>query len=312
MTNTLAMFPGQGSQSVGMARTVLDNFPYVKEIFQEAEEATRMPLMRLCLEADASELKQTSNQQPAILTVSIAHWTVLTKETGINPQLFAGHSLGEYSALVASKRLRLFDAAFLVAKRGLAMQDAVPLGLGSMAAVLNCNEKELKDLCLTISQKRGLVVETVNFNTPVQQIISGHKIAVEEACLELKNKSIKTIPLEVSAPFHSSLMAPAKQKMRPLIEKVELSDGRGKIIPNITGEALTSYKKDFLIEQIDHPVQWVKTLNSSEKEGVHFAVEIGPGKVLLGLARRVLPKEVELSGSDDLPSLIKILSAKSF
>ncbi|MBI2603339.1 MAG: ACP S-malonyltransferase [Deltaproteobacteria bacterium] len=293
MSNILAMFPGQGSQYVGMARDLLNQFPRLAIVFEEAEEACKLPIRRLCDDGPETELRLTENQQPCILTVSSAMWKILQEESGIKPQLYAGHSLGEYSALVAAGKLTLWDAARLVRERGRAMQEAVPQGIGAMAAVLKADERELLALCQELWQldKR---VEIANYNSPEQHIISGHKEAVDALAKKLAEKKIRSLPLPVSAPFHSSLMTSAKETMLPLLKTLALNSTPEKVIANVSGEVEQPYKYELLVEQIDHPVLWTKSVETALNQGCRLLVEIGPGNILCNLVKRWIPKDIEV------------------
>ncbi|MFK7822829.1 MAG: ACP S-malonyltransferase [Oligoflexales bacterium] len=310
MASYLMMFPGQGSQSVGMGSKLFADFPNTKLVFEEAEDAIRHPIRKLCLNGPKEDLELTANQQPCILTLSVAIWNVIKEECAAgNAKLFAGHSLGEFSALVASGKLDFSKAVQLVHKRGQAMQEAVPKGKGAMAAVIGLNPEELIKLCSVTSEKLGKTVEVVNFNSPAQQIISGDKIAVEQVCESLSKDSIRTIPLPVSAPFHSSLMKPARLKMSPLLENTLFHAGRGQVIANLTGKIEDPYNANLLISQIDKPVLWTKTMESAHNKDAQVFVETGPGKVLFGLARRCLPKGTKIFHSEDLKqTLVKLNS----
>lgn len=307
--NSIALFPGQGSQSVGMASPITSEFPYTTKIFEEAEDAARLQIRKICNDGPEDQLKLTANQQPAILTVSIAVWTVLQEETGWKPEFFAGHSLGEYSALVASGRLPLQRAAALVRTRGQAMQEAVPEGIGAMAAVIGTIEEEkISEICKKVRAATGEVVEIANFNSATQRILSGHAGAVEQAC-----KLISAMPgvtckiLPVSAPFHSSLMIKARDIMEPLLSDTPLIEQSSWIVPNLLGEFVTDYETRFLIEQIDHPVLWDQGLKHAQTRGVAHYVEVGPGRVLSSLAKRSLPKDTPIVATVDLAAAIKQL-----
>ena len=305
----LAMFPGQGSQFVGMGCELLDLFPKAKLAFEEAEDATRLQLRRLCLEGPTDELQLTANTQPCILALSIAVWRVLKDEAGISPLIYAGHSLGEYSALVASERLGLGRAAWLVRKRGEAMQQAVAPGVGAMAAIINADVTALKQRCKSISRPTRCV-EVVNFNSPQQVVVAGHKIGVEELCAALEKDGIRFVPLPVSAPFHSTLMQPAREAMRPLLHETTFSQNTTRIIPNLTGAVVTDYGPDLLVEQISQAVLWTQSLESAVAAGCSTFIEIGPGKVLFGLARRSIPKTARLLHTEDIR--VSIESIKAF
>jgi [acyl-carrier-protein] S-malonyltransferase len=307
MAKILAMFPGQGSQFVGMGRDLLSEFPATRVVFEEAGDATRVDVRKLCLDGPEDELKLTANTQPAILTVSVAMWKVLREETGIMPTAFAGHSLGEYSAVVASGRISFARAAFLVRRRGEAMQQAVAPGVGAMAAVMGSSAETLVEACKKAT-RTDHVVEVVNFNSPQQLVIAGHAAAVDELCKALEPQGARTVPLPVSAPFHSSLMRPAQEAMAPLIETTEFASGSAPIVANLTGNFESDYGARFLIEQIASPVRWTQCLESAAHADCDTYVEIGPNKVLFGLARRSLPKTVKLLHTEDLKATIRDLA----
>ncbi len=303
-----AMFPGQGSQYPGMGKALLAEFPATKTIFEEAEDAAKIPLRRLCFEGPESELKLTANTQPCILTVSVATWQVLRSEAGIEPVLYAGHSLGEYSALVAAGKLSLFTAAALVRARGEAMQRAVPEGVGGMAAVLNFDAEKLQARC-TECARGDESVEIVNYNSPQQVVVAGHVKAIERLVAKLgEADKVKAVVLPVSAPFHSKLMQPARAEMEPRLREAKLEKTAARMIPNLTGTTADEYKIEFLIEQIDSPVRWTQTLDTAMKAGANTYLEIGPGRVLCGLAKRSIPKDSKLIGSDDVKAALKELN----
>jgi [acyl-carrier-protein] S-malonyltransferase len=308
MAQVLAMFPGQGSQFVGMGRELLSEFPATRTIFEEAEDAARISIRKLCFDGPEDELKLTANTQPCILTVSVATWHVLQQEAGFAPYAFAGHSLGEYSAVVASGRLSLSRAAFLVRRRGEAMQTAVPAGVGAMAAVLNLSQEELVERCREFSSS-GKVLEVVNFNAPGQLVVAGHKVAVEALCKSLEAAGIRSVLLPVSAPFHSSLMQPARDVMTPLLEDSQFVANDSRIIANLTGQLAPDYGSRYLIEQVAAPVLWTQSLATASQAGCDTYVEVGPGKVLFGLARRAVPKTSKLLHTEDLRKTVSDLTA---
>lgn len=308
MAKTLAMFPGQGSQYVGMGRELLAEFPATKLVFEEAEDATRINVRKLCLEGPEDELKLTANTQPCILTVSVAVWRVLVSEAGFVPAAFAGHSLGEYSALVAAGKLDFSRAAMLVRRRGEAMQQAVPAGIGAMAAVMNVPAEDLQARCAKAS-KTGSVVEVVNFNSPQQLVVAGHKTAVDALCAQLEADGQRFVTLPVSAPFHSSLMKPAKDAMAPLLNESTFHKTPTQVIANLTGKLEADYGARFLIEQIAAAVLWTQTLETASHAGCDAYVEVGPGKVLFGLARRGLPKGAKLLHTEEMKKAIDDVKA---
>jgi len=304
MANSLAMFPGQGSQYVGMGKALCDGFEVARSTFSEADEVLDFKLSDLCFNGPEAELRLTANQQPAILTTSIAVWRVLTSETDLRPKLFAGHSLGEYSALVAAGKLEFARAVKLVRMRGQAMQRAVPEGIGAMAAVIGLDPAALIEKCKAVDTSLG-IVEVVNFNGPQQQIVSGHKMAVEALTKALADEKIRCTPLPVSAPFHSSLMAPAREEMTPKLEGTPLNPTEHPVIANVTGQPAQPYTIDKLIEQIDNPVLWTDTLAMAVAAGCDTCFEVGPGKVLFGLARKATPKGTKIIHSDAIDKAIE-------
>lgn len=304
MATLLAMFPGQGSQFVGMGRELLSEFPATKATFEEAEDAARLSIRKLCVDGPEDELKLTANTQPCILTVSVAIWRVLVAETGLSPSYFAGHSLGEYSALVAAGKMPLGRAAMLVRKRGEAMQQAVPAGVGAMAAILNVAADDLQTRCTKVS-KATSVVEVVNFNSPQQLVVAGHKSAVDALCSALEAEGLRFVVLPVSAPFHSSLMKPAKEAMTSLLNETAFAKTPTKVIANLSGKVEPNYGASFLIEQIAAPVLWTQSLATAEQSGCNAFLEVGPGKVLFGLARRGVQKGAKLLHTEDMKKAIE-------
>lgn len=303
MAKILAMFPGQGSQYVGMGKELCDRFDTARNTFSEADEVLGCKLSNLCFDGPEEDLRLTANQQPAILTASVAVWRVLTSETDLSPAMFAGHSLGEYSALVAAGKLDFSQAVKLVRMRGQAMQRAVPQGTGAMAAVIGFDAKTLIEKCDGVDNRLGKV-EVVNFNSSQQQIVSGHKEAVEALVQALAEEKIRCTPLPVSAPFHSSLMAPAREEMTPRLEVATLYSTEQPVIANLTGKLSQPYSIGNLIKQIDSPVLWTETLSTAVDEGCDTFFEIGPGKVLFGLARRGVPRGLKITHSDSIDRAI--------
>ena len=286
------LFPGQGSQIVGMGSEFYENFDVVKKIFKEADEKLNYNISKLILEGPENELQLTQNTQPAILTVSYSIFKVLKDEFGFefkNFNYFAGHSLGEYSALVCAESLSFNDAIYLLNERGKAMQEAVPVGKGSMLAVLGLKTDELNNMMQNINFKKG-ICEIANDNANGQIIISGDKDSVQFFQNLLKEKKIKSIPLKVSAPFHCSLMKPAAEIMKNKINKVKFYDPIFEIINNVTAkvEKNSDIIKDLLINQIYSTVRWRESLINMEVAGVKNFIEVGPGKTLIGMVKRTI------------------------
>lgn len=307
MRKTLCMFPGQGSQYVGMGKALLSDFPKSRTTFEEAEDASKILIRKLCLDGPEDELKLTANTQPCIVTVSVAMWRVLREETGLEADLFAGHSLGEYAALVAAEKLDFSRAVYLVRKRGEAMQEAVPAGVGAMAAVMKMPLASLEQICANHGEGEQSV-EIVNYNSEAQLVIAGHKAAVDAVIKDVTEAGAKAVPLPVSAPFHSRLMAPARKKMTPLLMDSTFHVNAKRMIPNLTAEIVSEYAADYLIQQIDHPVLWMQSFEKSVEDGANTYIEVGPSKVLLGLARRALPRgETTLLSTEDMVAMIQAL-----
>jgi [acyl-carrier-protein] S-malonyltransferase len=282
------LFPGQGSQYVGMGRDLKQNFKVAADVFAEADQALREDLSKLCFEGPEDDLKLTRNTQPAILTVSIAALRVLQQETGLVPAMTAGHSLGEYCALVASGALQFADAVAIVRKRGTFMQEAVPVGVGGMAAVLGMETDALEQICRESAE--GQAVAPANYNCPGQIVISGHMEAVKRAAAKAEAAGAKkVVMLPVSAPFHSSLMKPAAEKLAKALEPITIHDLKIPVLSNVEADFYPSKDavKRLLTEQVDHPVRWIEEMEKMVKEGVDKCVEIGPGKVLNGLVRKI-------------------------
>ena len=282
------LFPGQGSQYVGMGKELKQNFKVAADVFAEADEALHEDLSKLCFEGPEDDLKLTRNTQPAILTVSIAALRVLQQETGLVPALTAGHSLGEYSALVASGALQFADAVAIVRKRGTFMQEAVPVGVGGMAAVLGMETAELEQICKESAE--GQSVAPANYNCPGQIVISGHMEAVKRAAAKAEAAGAKkVVMLPVSAPFHSTLMKPAAEKLAKALEPITVHDLKIPVLSNVEADFYPSKNdiKRLLTEQVDHPVRWIEEMEKMVREGVDKCVEIGPGKVLNGLVRKI-------------------------
>ena len=286
----LAMvFPGQGSQSVGMLKGY-DGLPGVEEVRGEASAALGADFLKLLDEGPAEQLNLTVNTQPAMVTAAIAAYRAWRGLGGPEPAIVAGHSLGEYSALVAAGSLNFKDALPLVRFRAQSMQEAVPQGTGAMAAILGLDEKGAVEACAEAAQNE--VVQAVNFNAPGQIVIAGHKDAVARAIEACKARGAKrAMPLPVSAPFHSSLMKPAGEKLKVYLERVSLSSPAFPVVNNVDVkmEAAPQSMKDALVRQAASPVRWIETIKAMAAQGVTHVVECGPGKVLAGMVKRIDP-----------------------
>ena len=284
------LFPGQGSQVVGMGKEFYDNFDIVKKIFNQADEKLNLPLSKIILEGPEEKLLLTKNTQPAILTVSYSIYRVLRDEFNFETEFkyFAGHSLGEYSALVCAESLNFPDAIYLLQQRGIAMQEAVPVGQGNMIAILGSKIDLIKDLLSSL--KNEGVCEIANDNAEGQVIISGDKNKVNLLKTLLKNNNIKSIPLKVSAPFHCSLMKSAAENMREKINNTSFNKPTIKIVSNVTAGPVNDQNqiKDLLIKQIFSTVKWRESLLTMSKDGINNFIEIGPGKALVGMVKRTL------------------------
>lgn len=283
------LFPGQGAQVVGMGKALYDASPAARRVFQRADEALGWSLSRLCFEGPESELTLTKNTQPALVATSIAALEALREAYPElpAPAFAAGHSLGEYSALAAVGALSLEDAVRTVHIRGAAMQDAVPAGKGAMAAILGGDEMAVRSLCSDAAQ--GEVVQAANFNAPGQIVIAGHAEAIGRALGLAKERGLKAIPLKVSAPFHCSLMEPAAAAVREALASVTVQPFEIPVISNVEARPNTSAERvsELLIRQVDSPVLWDRTVTAMAAAGVTAALELGPGKVLSGLVKRI-------------------------
>ena len=288
MAKLAFVFPGQGAQVVGMGKDFYDNYDIAKKLFDEADNALGYSIKKMCFEGPEEELKLTANTQPAILVVSVIVSEIL-KSNGITPAIAGGHSLGEYSALVAANVLDFKDAVLLVHKRGQFMQEAVPVGEGSMAAIIGLDDNKIVEVCTKVSKDVG-EVQAVNFNCPGQTVIAGTAKGVDAAVEELKAAGAKkAVVLPVSAPFHSTLMAPAAKKLAAELEKITFRDAEFPIAANVNGKLETKADeiKQNLIIQADHPVKWIACVNAMKDFGADIFVEAGPGKTLCGFNRRI-------------------------
>ena len=283
------VFPGQGSQAVGMLDAWGDH-PAVREALAEASEALKEDLGGLIHQGPKEALALTTNTQPVMLVAGVAAFRAWMAETGVLPAIVAGHSLGEYSALVAAGVMTLADAAPLVRLRAAAMQEAVPVGTGAMAAILGMPAADVIAICAESSSGSGEIAEAVNFHDPAQTVIAGTRAGVERACELLKSRGAKrTLPLPVSAPFHSSLMKPAAEKLRERLESMDFNAPQIPLINNIDVAMEVDPDRicDALYRQAFGPVRWVECVQAIQSRGVNHVIECGPGKVLAGLVRRV-------------------------
>lgn len=300
------LFPGQGSQQVGMGKSLVEEREEAKEIFDQADQVLGYSLSKLCFEGPEEELRLTANTQPAILTNSVALWSVLQKEIDLTPDYVAGHSLGEYSALVAADSFSFADAVWTVHKRGTYMEQAVPAGVGSMSAVLQLDREKLDEICREVSTP-DLVVQPANYNCPGQIVISGHKEAVEKAgTLALEVGARRVVPLVVSGPFHSQLMEPAQAKLSQALTEVQIDEAKVPVVANVTAKSVTKAEeiRDLLIQQVAAPVLWEDTVRYLLDQGVTTFVEIGAGNVLAGLVRKV-DRKVKVLNVQDLTGVEK-------
>ncbi|HGA4339459.1 TPA: ACP S-malonyltransferase [Streptococcus agalactiae] len=286
MNKVAFLFAGQGAQKLGMARDLYETFPIVKETFDKASHVLGYDLREL-IDKDLDKLNQTKYTQPAILTTSTAIYRLILKEIGLRPDMVAGLSLGEYSALVASGAIRFEDAVVLVARRGQLMEAAAPAGSGKMVAVLNADRQIIEDACKKASQFG--IVSPANYNTPKQIVIGGESIAVNAAVEELKQQGVKRlIPLNVSGPFHTALLKPASQKLSDVLDKVHFSVSEIPVIGNTEAQIIKKDDiKSLLARQVMEPVRFDESIETMKKMGMTQVVEIGPGKVLSGFLKKI-------------------------
>ncbi len=304
MSKLAFVFPGQGAQFVGMGKDFYDKFDLAKKMFDEADDALGYSIKKICFEGSEDDLKLTANTQPAILIVSVIAAELLNAE-GVQAEIAGGHSLGEYSALVAAGSLKFADAVKLVHKRGQFMQEAVPVGQGSMAAIIGLDDATIVDACVKASDFGA--VQAVNFNCPGQTVIAGTVAGVDKAVELLQAAGAKkAVVLPVSAPFHSTLMKPAAEKLSAELDKVEIKNAAFPIAANFTGELETDADKikANLVSQADHPVKWIDCVQAMQNFGADVFVECGPGKTLCGFNRRI-DKQIKSLNVENLETLQK-------
>ena len=297
------IFPGQGSQAVGMGKDLFDNFPVARQVFEEADDALGFSLSKMCFEGTTEDLALTANTQPAILTCSIAAFRTMISEGFAQPDFVAGHSLGEYSALVASNAISFKDAIQIVRKRGTYMQEAVPIGVGAMAAILGADLETIEKVCLEVANDQ--VCSPANINSPNQTVIAGNTEAIDRACDLLKERGAKrAIKLNVSAPFHCALMMPAQTKLHEDLLKLEYKDLLFPIVENVTGEINSNNTRvcEALTNQVSSPVLWLQSIENLIKLGVEAFVEVGAGKILCGLVKQI-NRDVRCFNVENLESL---------
>lgn len=300
------LFPGQGSQSPGMGKDLAEKFPVARQVFEEVDDALGFELSRLCFEGPAEDLQLTENTQPAILAVSVAAFRTLESTGAPAPAFVAGHSLGEYSALVAAGVLGLSDAVRTVRARGRYMQEAVPVGTGAMAAVLGAELTDVERICqeARACERGEEVCSVANINSPNQAVIAGNTAAVERAVELLKGVAKRVMKLNVSAPFHCALMKPAQDRLAPDLERLTFNEPKFPVITNVDARVTTAPAelRDALVRQVSAPVRWLESLQVLMANGVETTVEVGPGKVLSGLMRQT-NRDVKSLNVEDAASL---------
>ena len=306
---TAFLFPGQGSQKVGMVQDLFENYDSVKALIKEADETLGFPISKMMFEGPDTELMKTEFTQPAILTASVAVWQVL-KEHGLTPDIAAGHSLGEYSALVAAGAISFADAVHTVHLRGRFMQEAVPLGEGGMAAIIGSNPETIVKVCGEVSTE-DLPVQAVNFNCPGQVVIAGATAAVEKACEALKEAGARrAIMLKVSAPFHSTLMEPAALRLKEVLDKIDIHDTAIPVVANVNAKEETKADeiRKNLVDQAAHPVHWEESIRNMVAGGVDMTVEAGPGTVLTGFLKKIA-RSVPCHHAEDVATIDEVVVA---
>lgn len=310
-SNLAFVFPGQGSQQIGMLADIAEKWPSVRSTFAEASDALGYDLWRLIQDGSQEELNLTENSQPALLASSVAVWRVFCAETAVRPALLAGHSLGEWSALVCGGVLNFADAIKLVRLRGCYMQEAVPVGVGSMAAIIGLADDLIENCCREAAQ--GEVVSAVNYNSPGQVVIAGHLAAVDRAIELCKTAGAKrALPLSVSAPFHTSLMKPAAERLAAHLAETQFQAPTIPVVHNVTAkpESKPEAIRSLMVEQIYSPVGWVACVQTLANQGITRVVECGPGKVLAGLVKRI-NKELVVESTDSGEALAQTIQNHS-
>lgn len=309
MSKIAFLFPGQGSQAVGMMKDLYEQYACVKEVFDEADEALGFSMTELIAKGPEEDLRLTYNTQPAILTASVAAMKVLN-ENGEFPDVAAGHSLGEYSALVCAGAMNFADAVRTVRKRGQFMQEAVPVGEGAMAAIIALDTDTIKTICADVEKRTGKAVQAVNFNCPGQVVIAGATEAVQEAADLMKKAGAKrAMMLAVSAPFHSTLMQPAADRLKEVLDTIIIQDAKIPVMANINAkpETKASEIRENLVQQAAHPVLWEDSVRAMMADGVDTYIEVGPGKVLTGMLRKI-DRSLKGENVEDPASLEKTLA----
>lgn len=301
--NTAFVFPGQGSQYAGMGKDVAEKYPAARRVFDDIDAALGFPISRLCFEGPEEDLRLTENTQPAILAVSSALHAVLEEKAAARRDIVAGHSLGEYSAIVSVGGLTPAEAAKMVRMRGRFMQEAVPVGTGGMAALIGPSVEDARAICEEAAQ--GEVLSVANINAPGQIVIAGTKSAVERAIAVAKTRGVRrALPLPVSAPFHCALMEPAAERLRPVLDEAHFKDLWVSLVSNVDASPIgtATAVRNALLRQVASPVRWVESVQKMISMGVRRFVEVGPGNVLTGLIKRI-DDSVEVINVSDVPTL---------
>lgn len=307
--NTAFVFPGQGSQYAGMGRDVAEKYPAARRVFDDIDRALGFSISKLCFEGPEDQLKLTENTQPAILAVSSAIHAVLEERGATRRDLVAGHSLGEYSAIVSVGGMTAPNAAKIVRSRGKFMQEAVPVGSGGMAALIGATVEQAREICEEAAN--GEVVSVANINAPGQIVIAGTKAAIDRAIEIAKKKGIRrALPLPVSAPFHSALMKPAEEKLKPILDEAPIHDLWVALVSNVDASPIgtATAVRNALVRQVASPVRWVESVQKMISMGVRRFVEVGPGNVLTGLIKRI-DSSVDLVNVSDVESIERFVNA---